>query len=96
MQACIGLITENVLAIAVQVDSKTDAITLHFSLSSQSSDFEEDVDDIKFKLDQFLQGKFQIDVQIYEGLPDENWVGRSWRLIYLRNPRLWASERLED
>lgn len=96
MQACIGLITENVLAIAVQVGVDTDAIALHFALSHHSSDFEEDVDDIKFNLDQFLQGKFHISVQIYEGLPDEDWAGRSWRLIYLRNPRLWASERLED
>ncbi|MEW2116049.1 hypothetical protein AB0945_12780 [Streptomyces sp. NPDC005474] len=86
MQATLGLITENVYAIAVQVD--TERITLHFAVSNISSDFEEDVDDIKSELDAFLEGRFHIDVEVYVGLPDGVWPGRSWRLIYLRHSRM--------
>ncbi|MGW2542434.1 hypothetical protein ACWC5I_16550 [Kitasatospora sp. NPDC001574] len=86
MQATLGLINESVRAIAVQVDAGR--IILHFSVMESSPELDEDIDDIKFELDAFLEGKLLIGVQVYVGPPDAKWVGRSYRLIYLENYRI--------
>ncbi|MFE2413443.1 hypothetical protein ACFXDE_34420 [Kitasatospora sp. NPDC059408] len=85
LQATLGLITENVNAIAVQ--AAHDRIVLHFSISRNSPEFEEDVEDIEFDLDAILEGRVLIESQVHLGPPDDSWPGRAWRLIYLANSR---------
>ncbi|MCP3755658.1 hypothetical protein NLX94_12250 [Streptomyces sp. TBY4] len=89
MQACLGLISDSVRGISVQVD--TERITLYFSVSNRSPELEEDIDDIQFELDAFTEGRFYIDAEVHDGPPDEEWPGHPWRKIYMESHRRYES-----
>jgi hypothetical protein len=69
------------LAISIEVSS--DNVVLYFAVRRKTDEINEDVGDIIFELDALLEGGVTLEAQIYAGVPDENWPGRSRRLVYL-------------
>jgi hypothetical protein len=85
VQALLGLIARNVIAVAVQV---TDArITLRFWVHDPDATTEEDVRDACFELESlFANENPQIDSEIHLGPPPTNWSQWAGRMIY------WSKE----
>ncbi|MGI5230614.1 hypothetical protein [Actinoallomurus sp. CA-142502] len=81
LQASHGLISPDMLAISAKVSSEN--VVLYFALRRKTDEVDEDVEDIIFELDALLGGGVMLEAQIYVGTPDENWPGRSCRLVYL-------------
>ena len=84
VQASLGLVSPDVLGISVKAE--LDKVVLHFAVSQQTDPVREDVSDIIFELDALLEGSELLESRIYLGIPDDNWPGRTGRLIYLAKP----------
>jgi hypothetical protein len=81
LQASLGLISEDMRGISVQV--QPEKIVLHFALREQNVSVDADIEDMIFELDALREGAIRIEASIYVGAPDNAWPGREGRLIYL-------------
>jgi hypothetical protein len=72
-QAALGLIGPNLLGIAIEL--RTDAIVLHFAISTHTAEVDEEIEDIFFELDALLSGGpedlSELSTQIHVGQPDD-------------------------
>jgi hypothetical protein len=84
-QAALGLIGADMLGIAVE--ARSDAVVLHFAVTTRTAEIEEDIEDIAFELQAFLAGgpeqHSRIISRVHVGRPDATWPGRSHALLYL-------------
>jgi hypothetical protein len=81
LQASHGLISADMRAIAVQMIP--DGVVLHFAVNRETDELKEDVDDILFEMDAFLETRVLLKAGIHLGYPDGNRPGRRHRLLYL-------------
>lgn len=84
LQASHGLISRDMEAVSIQVDAER--VILHFAVRQETSEVEEDVEDMLFELDALLGGATELEAKVYVGVPDSRWPGRRWRLVYLAKP----------
>ncbi|MFV2104649.1 hypothetical protein [Micromonospora sp. LOL_024] len=81
VQAALGLISREMRAISVRLDS--DRITLYVAVYERSAQVGEDVNDLVFELEALQDGPIAIESLIYMGAPDVDWPGNSARRVYL-------------
>lgn len=84
LQASHGLVSPTMNAIAIQVE--IDKVVLHFLVAQDSSEVEEDIEDMIFELDALLGGSLRIEARVCVGRSAADWPGQRWRLIYLAKP----------
>ena len=81
VQALLGLISENMIAVAIQPGS--DQVTLRFWVTRIDAVLEEDVDDAAFELDAQFDGMGPlISTEIHVGTPPIGWHTWAGRMIY--------------
>jgi hypothetical protein len=85
LQASIGLISHDMLGVAVE--REPDRVVLHFCLAERSETVDEDIDQMVFELDALLGGKVKIEALPYLGTTDSAWPGRRGRLLWLAKVR---------
>lgn len=87
VQALLGLVSENVAAIAAQISTK--AVVLHFAVKELSVETDDDIDHVCFELDVLLDGKVRISSTSKIGT--EWWPPHGSRRIY-RSKANWPKD----
>ncbi|MCX5409911.1 hypothetical protein OHA37_39490 [Streptomyces sp. NBC_00335] len=84
LQASLGLIGPDVLAIAVE--PRPEEVVLHFAVAELTAEVEEDVEDIVFELTVFLAGgpeqRSKITTELHVGDPHATWHSRRYAMLY--------------
>ncbi|TDD52330.1 hypothetical protein E1286_08960 [Nonomuraea terrae] len=81
VQALLGLISPEVIAVAVRVER--DRIELRFWVRRRTSELDEDIADAIFELDALLSGEGPlIESRIHDGPPDPTMLRSYGRMIY--------------
>ncbi|WP_345190851.1 hypothetical protein [Streptomyces lavendulae] len=84
LQASLGLIGPDVLAIAVE--PRPEEIVLHFAVAALTAEVEEDLEDIVFELTVFLAGgpeqRSNITTELHVGDPHAKWFSSRYAVLY--------------
>ncbi|CCH16745.1 RHS repeat-associated core domain-containing protein [Micromonospora lupini] len=81
VQAALGLISPEILAISVKGDPSR--IALYVAVRVRNAQVDEDVEDLVFELETLQSGPTAIEVSIFVGAPIGDWPGISGRSVYL-------------
>lgn len=83
-QAARGLIGRQIVGVAVEAGAGE--VVLHVAVREQTSEVDEDVEEIAAELDACLQGgpeqSSAIVTRVYVGEPDQSWPGRNHAVLY--------------
>jgi hypothetical protein len=87
-QAALGLISADILALAVE--PRPDAVVIHAAVSRDTPEIAEDLTDIAADLEACLSGgpdqNSTITTQVHIGPPDATWPGYTQALLYVAKP----------
>ncbi|WP_307831078.1 hypothetical protein [Nucisporomicrobium flavum] len=81
VQAALGLISPQIRALSVALDSGR--VVLYVAVSERNAEVDEDIDDLLFELEALQDGPIVIESSIFVGRPDAHWPGSSGRRVYL-------------
>jgi cob(I)alamin adenosyltransferase len=85
-QAFLGLVTDNVKAIAIAADR--DLVVLHVLLAGDESEHDREcIEDAADELDVLLDGHTPIETVVVSGGDRQTWAGHSMRVVFLRADR---------
>ncbi|MEV6371986.1 hypothetical protein [Micromonospora musae] len=81
VQAALGLISRDMRAISVVLDSQR--IVLHVAVHENNAQVVEDVEDLVFELAALQDGHIEIEHAIFVGAPNADWPGNAGRRVYV-------------
>ncbi len=80
-QAMIGLVSQSMLGVALEVNDE--GVVLHFAVSAASPELAEDIEEIVGDFDAFLVPDTPpLEVKVFEGTPFYGWAGTSAREVF--------------
>ncbi|GGO60922.1 hypothetical protein [Nonomuraea cavernae] len=81
VQALLGLISSDVIAVAVRVEK--DRFVLTFWVRRRTSELDDDIDQVVFELDAMFSDEHPlIEPEVHEGTPDPTMLNAYGRMVY--------------
>jgi hypothetical protein len=85
VQALLGLVTSNVVAVSAEVAS--DYLAVHFWLREESAETEGDIEEILVGIDAFMGSEpVRLDSRVHIGVPPDDWQSWAGRMVH------WAKD----